>query len=1064
MASNFPHLFTWLSRVVLPLTKPLTWTARTKHNWMINVIVLALVSISLFLAYHMSVDKVPDKFSLTIDNVTLHGTNTVTVGEGSQIEMKDVPRDYMTIRMVKDTVYWNINPQYKDSLQYIKINNDNPNRYKVDKGQTIHVELPERGGMPARSFDLAGEDVYKTWKQFEKQENVMLRHFIAKQELDVKGVTGSDSTYFSRLIDDTRMRSFLNRTDDVIRLIILDSHTTIDGHGYQMEGKDTANLCKIQFHDISSYCFKENEGSDYFQISGVNHVMKPTVRLTSWGAGHLMLKRKEQDIQLFFPKAITYVGTVDTLRTMAAQSGGMLTFKQTDNLFPTKSDLYLPRFSGAANIDVCNLEMRDKQLVLRDSYNRETVVNNPTTPHLPVSITPAFQKVSLRSGAVSINVRTGFVNKGLMLSFIWVPLAVLIVLVLLIMVPKGAFRPRTDEDNDQIKAYPRYMATMLYVAFGYCVCKSLIAMKLSYTYPYFEKISAITPFNTSMLLLMVFTLALIINFRLVSLPSEDFAPRRKCWGTLMAVVAVFAGLLFVLFRVMDVQISESIINSYFPKEIIFMSNWLKDTAYGTYDNHRTVSYMLIVIETILILIVMVLNIFGTDWLDSLKEKYDSSTTGGWRQKFDDFMMGLINSGAPETDEDPKFLSKDWFVMLLEDMKSHLPVCGALLVVGLAVGLLTGSKLLFAAIMAVCVIVFLADFVHDALVKAIMDLAPWHFVLLIMLVFVGQALGNFGTAFISLGVILGYTNAISKAKIRNEEDYAHDRSGLRSHAAMWEMVMISLIYIAAAMVADNGYMTNYLGFAMFFITVYFVMMRPGYTGLESTDKRLDKEKNWVMVTVVLVMALIMALPILCSRMFNPEDVNYSRMSRRINLYSNFDVLQKQGFRYTDSDAEFMVVMSHYMQESNTSDPLSNDLHPLHPSVSTGQSPVVLNDLSVPAAFVAPYGAFKPSVIYFLLLTSLLLMVINFSFILTSGAYTYDSTSFENKLTPAMQWRLLAVYMWVGTSLYIYFSYLGRLPFTGRLNPGFGVDAVGEAIESAFLLAFMLSISVPKRNEY
>ena len=53
--------------------------------------------------------------------------------------------------------------------------------------------------------------------------------------------------------------------------------------------------------------------------------------------------------------------------------------------------------------------------------------------------------------------------------------------------------------------------------------------------------------------------------------------------------------------------------------------------------------------------------------------------------------------------------------------------------------------------------------------------------------------------------------------------------------------------------------------------------------------------------------------------------------------------------------------------------------------------------------------------------------------------------------------MAVYMWTGTTLYIYLSYLGHLPFTGRLIPGFGVDAVGEAIETALLLAFMASIA-------
>ena len=68
--------------------------------------------------------------------------------------------------------------------------------------------------------------------------------------------------------------------------------------------------------------------------------------------------------------------------------------------------------------------------------------------------------------------------------------------------------------------------------------------------------------------------------------------------------------------------------------------------------------------------------------------------------------------------------------------------------------------------------------------------------------------------------------------------------------------------------------------------------------------------------------------------------------------------------------------------------------------------------------------------------------------------YDN---DSRLTRAMQWRLLAMMMWVGTSFYIYLSYVGKLPFTGRLNPGCGVDAVGEALETAFLLAFMAAVT-------
>jgi hypothetical protein len=56
----------------------------------------------------------------------------------------------------------------------------------------------------------------------------------------------------------------------------------------------------------------------------------------------------------------------------------------------------------------------------------------------------------------------------------------------------------------------------------------------------------------------------------------------------------------------------------------------------------------------------------------------------------------------------------------------------------------------------------------------------------------------------------------------------------------------------------------------------------------------------------------------------------------------------------------------------------------------------------------------------------------------------------------------MFMWVGTSLYIYLSYIDWLPFTGRLNPGLGVDAVGEALETAILLAFMAAAGFKKKS--
>ena len=187
------------------------------------------------------------------------------------------------------------------------------------------------------------------------------------------------------------------------------------------------------------------------------------------------------------------------------------------------------------------------------------------------------------------------------------------------------------------------------------------------------------------------------------------------------------------------------------------------------------------------------------------------------------------------------------------------------------------------------------------------------------------------------------------------------------------------------------------------------------------------------------------------LFNAEEVKYERYARRALLYTDFTDLQKSGYRYHEGDAEFMVIMSHYMQNNDSNDPLSNDIHALHPSVSTGQSPVVLNDLSVPVAFIGSYG-WKASLVMFGLLFIMAWLIMR---------YSIDYADKNPTLTTAMQWRLLAMFMWVGTTIYIYLSYHSWLPFTGRLNPGFGVDAVGEVLETAILLAFMAAVTCKKQ---
>lgn len=153
---------------------------------------------------------------------------------------------------------------------------------------------------------------------------------------------------------------------------------------------------------------------------------------------------------------------------------------------------------------------------------------------------------------------------------------------------------------------------------------------------------------------------------------------------------------------------------------------------------------------------------------------------------------------------------------------------------------------------------------------------------------------------------------------------------------------------------------------------------------------------------------------------------------------------------------MHVLTHYMFNPDGSDPLSPESHPLHSSVSTGQSPVILNDVSVPGAFIGAYG--RIAYIPYLGLALLLLVIVMHN--------TY-SDNYDNRypvLSRRKVCRTLAVFMWVGTTLYLFFSYINvpGIPFTGRLNPGLGIDSVGEALESAVLLAFMLVTKINDDN--
>lgn len=1045
---------------------------------MANVLVLCIVGVCLALCISMAC-SVERKLALFVDSYELPPTEALTVGEGSDVCFDGVPHDYLTLTPLDDGSFaWQVNPDYKDTLMYFKINDENPQKHAIqdDEAQTITVYFT---GEEPDTITFTGHDVWEAWEDFDEQQDVLLRHFVRRPSL----------------CNDKSVRSFFERSKDgnAIHLIILDDNTLLDTAdgvvSYMRSGKtraegDEKNHCKVQFFSVSDHCYMDGDTDNgTFQIDSVNYVMKASVRLTAWGAGHAMIERRDNGrLAVHFPKAVGYVGTSDSLYAASVGTSHIITFKQQGKSFPTGTDIYLPQISRAMSQDICNVEMKaSDDIWVHDLNNNKVKVASSRTWILPFSLVPAISPVVLHSGKAEMQCRIGYVDTEFAFSYIYLPLLVTLVLLLIVLgkwspVRLDVFASQYDEpyySNTQLKGYPMYFALLILIAFCYCVCKSLIALKLSYTYPYFEKLTGITPVATSLFLLVFFTLAMILNSKIVQAQegtdeemlyyAGGIKLRRRKWYAWTVVVVLFVGLIFAMFSLLDTCVSAEVIKSYFHPQIFNLNVFRWRDIFGINDTHRSVPYTLILVEGILLIVWFVQNLYCSNigvrnGLQMFGEKLRdvwTDTSGRVRRYVGTYWATrrdvLFEQLKPLKENDKWQRVEAFVVKVVNYNRTHFLISTFVLVVIVGIAYFLDS---LAKLMMVVALVWAVLSLWDALVLAIRTLFPWHFVLLFSLAVVGPMMGNFGTAFITIAVVLGLCRALTSISFDKEDPESPVDT---RHTVFFEMLIIATIYIICAMVADNGYMTNYMGFLMAVLCFYFVMDR-NTEWMIGDNEQAKNEVKWVYTFTFLAVVLFSLLPSICGKLFSADDVNYSRLSRRIMLYSSFNDLQKSGFRYAETDAEFMTIMSHYMQQSEGGDPLSNENHFLHSSISSGQSPVVLNDLSVPVAFIGAYGIFRPTTVFFLLLLALLILVAQFSF----GHSSSDGDP-NNYLTYAMQRRLLALFMWIGTSIYIYLSYIGQIPFTGRLIPGFGVDAVGEALESAILLAFMAMVTVRAKDK-
>ena len=369
--------------------------------------------------------RIEKRVMISIEGIETPQDEAITIGRGSVVDYDRVPQDFITIHRTSTGFEWNINPKWlkSDSLYYFKVNNSNPNIHPLTDGSAITIDIT----------DNSKRNVNKTLeatriKEILSDQNshyVMLRNAI---ELDKQlRADSTDATDYKTLYN---LRSFLYRegSGDDWQLVILDRYTTLYNSAQEKTTYATsdsvqgtnAKYCKIQFFRIVEYNIKPDKADhSLFHIGDVNYLCKPVLVSTKWGAGHVNIVAVGDKNEVRFSKPLTYIGTMKALREMSPTDNHLITIHQDDGTFPSPTNVYIPHFSSAVNNDVCNLRLTSDGILLSGKP-------------LPSSsgLTPQLNHLRHPSLHCNVMMHTAVISMGYIMSYLWLPLFVAILLIL----------------------------------------------------------------------------------------------------------------------------------------------------------------------------------------------------------------------------------------------------------------------------------------------------------------------------------------------------------------------------------------------------------------------------------------------------------------------------------------------------------------------------------------------------------------------------------------------------------------------------------------------------------
>jgi hypothetical protein len=974
-------------------------------NFGILLIVIIIVAIIGIIGCNY-IYNTKERLYFAIDKFEIGKTDNITIGQNSDIVFEGVAPKFMSITYANDTFSWQINEKYlqSDSLKYFKVNNENPNAHRISHQNDV-ISIEYDSTVYTLPYDSIFAKVEKKRNEYFSVRNLL--GFKNDKHRDLKSLIYVKRDYLGDF------GIVLRNNIDFIQVIILDKYTRLnDSIRYTDSGNVEGREFKLQFFSVAENQAMHTEiDEEQMFVGDINYYVKPTVLTTAWGAGHVMLRPQGNGIEVTFPKAIAFSESISKIDSMIALAGGEIVVKQKQTAFSVQNDIYLPAFSRYLPIEICQIEhykIQDsirpsKQDSIHPSKNDSIALKQGKIHIRPFGndsialkddngFLPEMSKITSDYGDNNkVYFRTRELNSGFYLRA-YVPLMAVTILILIgiwLIFGEKILRSTGDKSTlySQQKAKNgwKYMCILVGCFFVYVCCKLFVATKLSFTYPFFEKVYSVAILSSILQLVLLFICLLIINIRFSTRLKEEgkakkwqkYFPLLVTTGFLIIITLLFY---FFVYSSLNENFTMDIFKSYFTSEvgIINIIDGVKNPrawteSVGMNDNHTTVYHIL----SFLILGAYILYLFCFLFFNSKIEK--------WIQQFSN--KNII-----------------WIKIIL---------C------------LIGLGLCFS--------------------------------------FSGN---NFSSMLISPLVIIGLALALN-------EILRFKRKNLILNIILTILIglFFCALFIVFAALPDHGYITVTLGIlAAFFIMFMLVNFNDIWDG-----NNIDSKKNIATsITLFVLIGLSYGFTLLISGSPTNE-VEYGRINRRLSMFVDFNNVHETGYRYNESDAEFMVILSHYMlgdSIKNGKDDIMSEAYPLHASVSTGQSPVVLNDVCFPAAFYAPLCG--STFVFFGFLIALLILVLGFSI---GGIKEYEIgdprylnngkfIGYKNgkpKLHLRMRWRILAVCMWVGTSLYIFASYFGFVPFTGRLIPGFGVDSVGEAIESVMLFTFMGAMAWGKYDE-